>query len=218
MALLSCHETEPKSNNLNEVLKEQQEPKQVEERKHIFIENDSIFPFELLLEEEITDVTFRNTHFFTIPESAKQLTKIRRIGFQNQAYFPEGIHHFPNLEDIGFIFSRAVMLPRDLNLCKNLFSIGINETRVSSIPSLCNLDKLKYLLITNNRVRNLPEDLGCLQLKNIVLTSNQIKKMPESFFEMSSLKSMTIDTTKIKNISKMKLEKAFPNVAVDFEE
>jgi len=100
-----------------------------------------------------------------------------------------------DLESLVMYINELEEIPEWIGELKNLKNLEIYETKIKLLPpSICNLNSLETLVISNNKnLKLIPENIGDLKkLKRLVLVNNQIEFIPESVCTIKGLETLNI--------------------------
>lgn len=93
-------------------------------------------------------------------------------------------------------------MPDNINLMKNLESIGFQSNKISNIPKqLFDLEKLSILRMPYNKLTAIPKEIDQLkQLKTLELNNNELTTIPKNIAKLPNLKYLFLSNNPLTDI------------------
>jgi Leucine-rich repeat (LRR) protein len=194
--------------------------KQLKDRKNS--SNVSIFE-NVLMESEGIHNFFHDELLTMAKEHKKGLENNRYLDFLIQFGFSDSLFElYP--DDIPVIRIKDREVPRlaDMKRFKNLDQfIILNAGLVELHPSVCSLEKLELLSLTNNKLKSLPREIGSLKnLEFMNLIGNYITDFPSeiSYLDKSNggkLHRLAVKEEEIGTENYLKLKRLLPQTEIN---
>lgn len=145
---------------------------------------------------------------------------VLNLAYKSISSMPSVFNKLENLERLNLSGNQLTTIPKGFaSSLPNLRALTIDNSALSSISELCNLDSLRLLAVFNNKLSDIPHEINKLkQLKVLTLSSgyqyscsNEFFQIYETIYELEKLESLTINhvteceiSPKIANLKQLK--------------
>jgi len=135
----------------------------------------------------------------------KKLTNLIELGLSCELFseitIPDSLFSLINLKALKIGFVENIKVFENVDKLKNLETLLLTESGLTSIDKIVNLKKLKYLNVSSNKITTLNEKIGDLKnLEHLDIGDNDIKTLPETMSNLTNLEYLDISSTGISEI------------------
>ena len=101
------------------------------------------------------------------------------------------------------LFFRLTSVPREISRLANLKVLCVDTNELTDLhPSVCQLECLERLVLSNNHLVTLPGELAHLKrLKSLHLANNHFEDIPEAVFSLDQLEFLDASDNKLSRLS-----------------
>ncbi len=93
-------------------------------------------------------------------------------------------------------------LPKGIEQMTELETLNLAGNRLTQLPDLGRMTKLRFLTVNNNQLKELPDDIGKAQkLKTLNATNNQLSELPPGLFNAPELEFVFLANNQLRKIS-----------------
>ena len=132
-------------------------------------------------------------------------------GRYNQEYYgeantfkalPESLHNLKNLQSINVSRTKISSLPYFMHSLSNLQSLYLNDTQISVLPEwIGDLTRLQFLNLAYTKISALPDSIGKLKsLQSLNVWSLGVTSLPQSIGNLTNLRSLLLASTEIASL------------------
>jgi len=172
-------------------------------KQHHFLphNNVSTLYFTHVAPSAMSTVTHPNyqLHYLLLPP-----TTIPKCGLSDNilSSIPNSFVNLQMVVDLDLSFNKLATVPEDgWDLMRALRCLWLNGNRLTHIPlSICK-SSIQDLYLHQNQIGELPEEMNEMQgLLSLTLQVNPIKALPSTFAELSNLKRLQVQRTKLETL------------------
>ena len=136
--------------------------------------------------------------------NAPQLTNIRILSLSRSKLrvIPPEIGLCTQLYSLFLNNNQISFIPPEIGLCTELQQLFLQNNQISSIPpEIGSCTRLQYFDLYNNRLSSIPPEIGlCTQLKRLYFWNNQISSIPREIGSCTQLEQLLFENNQISSI------------------